>query len=368
MIEIKLLILDDDEQVTDSYDEVIKRINRDDESLNYKTYIANTLEQAEEYIKYNKLDTAVIDLNLCRDASDMSNADGNRAIEKIMHHFRMPIFIVSGELDKLDVKYERNNLIKTKTRDDSISDVFKIDIPSVYNSKSMQYFSRNGYLEKKINDFYWNHLEKTLESWSEVAEEQREKFDRILSRHTVACLNEQLYVNGNQGSFDEYHPGEMYIIPSIKQHYHTGDIIEKDGEKFIIINPACDIVNKNKLSVYTVVKILKAFDIDTIRNKTPERKKTYIDDSLRKVNNIDRYHFLPKFNIIDDDYVIDFQDISIVKIGAATDSGNANYFKDREENIKTYNKIASISSPFLKDVIARFSAYYARQGQPNLLF
>ena len=39
-----------------------------------------------------------------------------------------------------------------------------------------------------------------------------------------------------------------------------------------------------------------------------------------------------------------------------------------KENIKEYTPIASISSIFLKDIIARFSAYYARQGQPNLMW
>ncbi|MGE4419810.1 MAG: hypothetical protein AB7D38_08245 [Sulfurimonas sp.] len=363
MIEIKLLILDDDEQVTNSYDEVIKRINRDDESLNYKTYIANTLEQAEEYIKYNKLDTAVIDLNLCRDASDMSNADGNKAIEEIMHHFRMPIFIVSGELGKLDAKYERNNLIKTKTRDDSISDVFKIDIPSVYTSKSMQYFSRNGYLEQKINDFYWNHLEKTLESWSAVAESNSEKFDTILSRHTVSCLNEQLYVNGNIGSFDKYHPGEMYIMPPIKKHYHTGDIIKKDNEFFIILNPACDIVNQNNLDYYILAKVVsfdslnmlqekinvEALALDSFYSRLNQGGKTRYDDC--KSNKKDRFHYLPTFDIFEDK-LIDFQQIEN---------------KEKAE-INSFSREASISSPFLKDIIARFSQYYARQGQPNLLF
>lgn len=363
MIEIKLLILDDDEQVTDSYDEVIKRINRDDESLNYKIYIANTLSQAKEYIKYNKLDTAVIDLNLCRDASDMSNADGNKAIEEIMNHFRMPIFIISGELGKLEAKYENNNLIKTKTRDDSIGDVFKIDIPHVYNSKSMQYFSRNGHLEQKINDFYWNHLEKTLDSWSEAAQSNLENFDTILSRHTVSCLNEQLYVNGNIGSFDKYHPGEMYIMPPIKKHYHTGDIIKKDNELFIILNPACDIVNKDNLNYYILVRVV-GFDAlnmlqekinhetsasDLFYNRLNQSGKTRYKDC--KLNKKDRFHYLPPFDIFEDK-LIDFQQIeNIEKI-----------------EIDSFSREASISSPFLKDIIARFSQYYARQGQPNLLF
>lgn len=363
MNEIKLLILDDDTSVTDSYRETIKRINRDLENpINYKVYIANTLDEAIQYIEYNKLDTAIVDLNLCMDSSDPSNADGNKALEKIMKFFRMPIFVVSGELSKLDEKFVNNNLIKTRVRDDSVSDIFSQDIPNIYNSKVMQYFSRNGHLEKEINNFYWNNLKETIDSWAEVAQSHSEKFDSILSRHTVACLNEQLYVNGNIGSFDKYHPGEMYIVPSIKQHCHTGDIMEKDGNIYIILNPACDIVNQDNLEYYTLVNII---DFDTVKllkekilvgsniehefyDRLNQSGKTRYEDC--KNNKKDRFHYLPSFGIFEDK-LIDFQQI----------------INKPKESISIDNRKGSISSPFIKDIIARFSLYYARQGQPNLL-
>ena len=31
-----------------------------------------------------------------------------------------------------------------------------------------------------------------------------------------------------------------------------------------------------------------------------------------------------------------------------------------------YNRTATITTPFLKDIVNRFSRYYSRQGQPNL--
>ena len=55
----------------------------------------------------------------------------------------------------------------------------------------------------------------------------------------------------------------MYIIPPIKKHYHTGDIIEKDDELFIILNPACDIVNQGNLEFYLVAKLI---DIQTLQD------------------------------------------------------------------------------------------------------
>jgi len=36
------------------------------------------------------------------------------------------------------------------------------------------------------------------------------------------------------------------------------------------------------------------------------------------------------------------------------------------EELTTYDRVASVDEPFLKDIIARFTSYYARQGSPNL--
>jgi hypothetical protein len=73
------------------------------------------------------------------------------------------------------------------------------------------------------------------------------------------------------------------------------------------------------------------------------------------------------FDLFDEHYVIDFQNITIIKIGEDETTNYAEYLVEREKYIKEYKRIASIASPFLKDIIARFSAYYARQGQPNFL-
>ena len=363
-MEIKLLILDDDEKVLENYNGVIERYNRDTNDCSIKLYKAKTLEESQAYIEYNKLDTAIIDLNLGTSADDN---EGNIAIKELLNSFRLPIFVISGEISKLEKKYMDNDMIVAYDRDEKEFRIILNEIVKAFKSETMKYFKRDGFLEKKINELYWNHLSKTINAWRDVESECPREIEKILSRHTVASLNEQLYVDGNIGSFDKYHSGEMYIIPPIKKHYHTGDILEKDGSKFIIINPACDIVNKGKLEFYTLLNIKEAVTLPKIKNKEPDGQKRYIDENLKYSNKLDRYHFLPKFAAIDNDYVIDFQKIHIVDIEEGCMPNNKNYLESRESNIKNYDRLASISSPFLKDIIARFSAYYARQGQPNFL-
>lgn len=374
MSKIKLLIIEDNKEAIKSYEDTIKRINRTSED--YKYYFAKNLEEANYHIEYYKLDSAIVDLNLSGENDDLPNNDGNEVIDKLINSFRIPIFVVSGEPEKLDEKFKENNLVSLIPRGEKTTLDILSTIKENYNSPTIQYFSRNGFLETKINEFYWKNLQYTLTSWNEIAEVNPEEIDKILSRHTVSCLNEQFYVNGNIGSFDKYHPGEMYITPPIKNHYHTGDIIEKDNEKFVILNPACDIVNEGNLEFYLVSKLIEVESFEDIStNIKTDKEYSSLYESLNqkgkgkfdyyKSNKSQRYHFLPQFDIIEKNYVIDFQNLKTVEIGDIQEEGN--YLEKREQYIKSYNKLASISSPFLKDVIVRFSSLYSRQGQPNLL-
>ena len=62
-MEIKLLIVDDDKNIIDDFIKTIQRIERDTD-IKYKTYTANTLDEALEKFKYYKLDISIVDLNL----------------------------------------------------------------------------------------------------------------------------------------------------------------------------------------------------------------------------------------------------------------------------------------------------------------
>lgn len=363
MMEIKLLIVDDDEQIIKDFQQTIERIERSSTTIKYKIYSAKTLDEALMYCNYYKLDIAIVDLNLKE--SGLDNEDGNNVIEKIISNFRIPILVISGEPDKLKEEHKKNKLIKLIIRGDeeyTNKKIFDDYIPSLLGSKTFQYFSRNGFLEQKINIFYWENLQETIDSWNDIAQTHSTEIDKILSRHTVASLNEQLYVNGNIGHFDKFHPAEMYIIPRIKQHYHTGDILKKEESTYIILNPACDIVNQVNLDFYILVQIMNFSDLPLLQEKIKEGIDVSLDFYNKinkqgkncyndcKNNKKDRFHYLPSFHSINEG-IIDFQRITKIAV----------------ENITEYQPIASISSIFLKDIIARFSAYYARQGQPNLM-
>ena len=67
-----------------------------------------------------------------------------------------------------------------------------------------------------------------------------------------------------------------------------------------------------------------------------------------------RYHFLPKFSKFSGGFV-DFRSVISLKYNRETG-------KIEDTN---YKKIGVITESFKRDIVARFSSYYHRQGQPE---
>lgn len=81
-----------------------------------------------------------------------------------------------------------------------------------------------------------------------------------------------------------------------------------------------------------------------------ERKNTINTLETHIKNNKERYHFLPSYKDIPAGF-IDFQTLKSLT---------------EDEIRENYDRVATISPLFMRDIIARFSRYYARQGQPDL--
>lgn len=323
---IRILFVDDNQETLDTYEESIKVENDNllDELMQYKIYKALSYEEALDILDEIRIDIAVIDLDLG------SKFTGEDITKYILKRYSIPIFIATGKPADFNSKLI-GPMVKVFNRDDiSLFD----EIKKQMQSKLVRFFSKNnGFLEQQIVEFFWDHMSKNLPYWEQYAIDE---IDLVLLRHTTACLNEKLYVNNSSKKyFNKYHPGEMYIYPTIKDKHHTGDIVKKNDDFFIILTPSCDIAN-NKNDYYVLVRII---------NNNSTKECFYSIKNFAKifeVDNKDKEILEPS---------IYFQDLISVK----------------KEEIIEYHRVASISYPFLKDVIARFSRYYARQGRPDFI-
>ena len=181
---------------------------------------------------------------------------------------------------------------------------------------------------------------------------------KILLRYTLSHLQENLYRN-DAGEFESHHSPEFYIIPPINDEIFTGDIVGYENSKYIVLNPACDLVIRNykaylkesELPVrnskfFLLAKLLELNEISELENlNTSNKSRNKLDKYCKK----GQYYFLPPFLDLKG-YLIDFQNIKSIST----------------EHEKEMDIIATVATSFLKDIIARFSFYYSRQGAPDL--
>ena len=223
-----------------------------------------------------------------------------------------------------------------------------------------------GMLNNMINEVFFNHLPISFNSWLEVGANCEKEF----LRYTLLHLVEYLDLPEREDETDsKYHAAEFYITPPIRKDIASGDIVEYDNEMFYLLSPACDISPhlNNGNTVYNVESLVMAqvrpleknhFDENNIKyasnGSTSNDKWTRFSASQRISNQKNRFHYLPKFIDINES-AIDFKAVKTLSL--------VDY-----QNCEITKRIATVSTPFKRDIQSRFSAYFGRQGQPNGLW
>jgi hypothetical protein len=342
MEEMHLLFIEDEPAQIQSYEDVI-------DSYNKKNTPKITYEICKDYAEGKKAletpyyDAAIIDLKL----STGEELEGRQLVDDVHGKIRIPIVIYSGSIAQIDDLVE-TVLLKKRNRTDSLDGILK-EVAEIYSTGITKMLRPEGAMDKLLTEIFWNHLVKDLERW------MKHNNPRTLQRYVFSHFQEHLEVNG-AGDFEEYHPAEVYITPPIKRNIHTGDLISFEGDYFVVLTPACDMVinyipNDQGVKIphrkadSLMVAQVKKFDIETMcLDKNGKVSKGKINECV--TNKSYRYHYLPPLNA-GNGFLIDFQALRTLSFDPSIE------------------RVATISSSFIKDIISRFSLYYARQGQPT---
>lgn len=356
MIELKLLIVEDDSNVIETYTRDINSYNKINTKLNIRETIISERNQALELLKNsdNNFDGAIIDLDLKN--SGGSDNSGNDVIKEVKENLRFPVFVISGTSHNLDSSLkEESTFFKVRDRDADFD--FIEEIVSIYNTGITKILNRKGTIEKYINDIFWNHMSNSMNLWINDTSRTPAEKENSLLRYTI--LHMQEYIDE---ALEKYHPSEFYITKPIKKNLFTGDIINLKDSKYVVLTPSCDIVlRENGVRSAQFILFCKIKRLDSVvknYDKLSSKTVTKNDDRKRLVgffqNNNQRYHFVPKVDSIEAG-LIDFQDkltLNNHEVCGLIENNNI-------------ERIATVSQPFLKDIISRYSNYYARQGSPD---
>lgn len=353
MAELKLLIVEDDPELITAYERDVVSFNLLSEIKIIHSQVS-TKEDAFSILNNKDLyfDAAIVDLKL--DSAEKADDDfsGNEVIRVIKSNLRFPVFVITGTPQDIaeDLKKE-SSLFKIKTRGEEHDHLQQL--VDIYNTGITKILGKSGRIENYLNKIFWDHLSNSMESWIIDKSRDSEQKEKALLRYTLSHIQEHLDLKENLEAFEFYTPSEFYITPPIKPKLFTGDIVKILGNTHIVLNPACDF-GQGKIENILFVMIKKWESLDSEFDKRPmsKGKESKLKDHIN--NKIPRFHFIPKTNIIDAGF-IDFQDKKTYNLT------RVNSLIEKHK----ITRIATISTPFLKDVIARYSNYYSRQGSPD---
>jgi len=367
---LQILIVEDSPSDIQSYQDTITTLNMElSPSLIIEAVYARSKEEGIGLIHEMKdvLDGAFIDLKL-QSGTTIEVNEGNELIQEIYGKLRFPVIVLTNTPGAFNSDFTKSIFLQVQTKTDiEYRDVI-MSLVAIKKTGITRILGRKGLVEEMLDQIFWKNISTTLSLWLNV-----DNSEKALLRYTLTHLQEHLEVSDDGSEFVDVVPIENYIKPSIKDYFFTGDIVTKrsdSNKRFVILTPACDLAPHGQDKVPKAKDVLLA-EIQTLANglffeKIKIAKMDAISDDkvgiiesakddLKKIitnNYSPKYYYLPNTSIIPGG-LINFQKLNSVKLS------------DLNEN---YEKEATITIQFVKDIIARFSFYYSRQGSPDFDF
>jgi len=340
---MKLLLVEDNEQQRELWVDTV--VTRNSQKKSDETAIelrcSCSVASAEKQLD-GSFDGVIIDWKL-------GSEDGGGVILEMSNSLRRIPFYIYAASPLSDHSVANNPAcigVSTKSEGQGeqireILDLFR----DIYDTGLTRIIGGRGEIEKGMLKVFTKSIMPQRKEWIKHSKKGRSNVEKALLRHT---LNHLIHlIDQNQ---DPYYPEEAYIFPMDTEEIMTGRVVfgkNPSLERFVILSPACDLVVRNgkmKTDRILLVSIESAKDVEKDRN-SGDRKK------LRSNNFSGYYHFLPNSGVFGGGYINFRRLISVSK-------------SELDENY--HMESIQISHPFIKDIISRFSSYYARQGQPEI--
>jgi hypothetical protein len=335
MSALKLMLVEDDDQdckaCLDSCKVYQKKTSHD-----INIIVCKDINAAAKSLD-NTYDGVIIDLKIGRDSEG-----GNKVSDNIVtSFFRIPIIIFTATPDNASDEF--GYVGKYKKGEVDYSTIFDKFI-EIYNTGITKILGGRGEIEKILGRVFQKNILPQRNTWIKYGKKDSARTEKSILRYTLNHL--LLHLDEDELFF----PEEVYIYPPVSDQLYTGSIVRKKietGEKpvFVILTPACDLVIRKSGNFKTDRILLIEIDNFELYNEKGKIEK-------RLNNALEVYlHWLPK--------TAEFR------------GGFLNFRKIITITVDDYNDFyekpfIQIAPSFIRDIISRFSSFYARQGQPNI--
>jgi len=343
---MKLLIVEDNASQIRVYQRSVDSLK----DLNINLEFAKSYEEALKKFQSFNPDCIFIDIKLA--SGDVDNNKGNELFEFISSYKSSKIIRIitshPGDIEPEIKELVNNTLFKIYERTEvTFVNVIK-EIYDIFNFSIYSLINNDDDILKKIRSIYYSQIDSLISN-SDI----KNGLDKSrLLRYVAANLYEIFSVN--KTGFDKVYDWEMFFCPPLLDFVFTGDIIKKKDleEYFIVLTPSCDLVPRSDGKPKVTECLLAELNLVSLNTYVTSDKSDFTNKGKDIIkNNINTYsHFIPEIKS-QGPFIINFNKSQCIKIS---------------EIDTNYDRIATISPLFMKEILYRFSMYSSRQGQPDL--
>ena len=353
----KILLVEDDEDYQSRFKDSVEVFKKQHNNLDVKYDIKENVRDVAN-IKDVSYDGAIIDLHL-----DGNDQGGNEIVQNLHDEFsKIPIIFVTSFADSVDY---HPSVINIRRREDGSYHTDLLLFQQIRDIGLTHIIRREGLIDQQLREVFLENLLPQRDTWIRYGETYKEtdpkRTEKALLRYTLNHLFQRLEEDN-----ELFLPEEFYLYPPLPDKITTGSMVKADDQRFVVLSPACDLVIR-KNGEFKTDRILFAeiesendvvnISLNGITKK--DRKKRKLRD-VSNNNYTDYYHWLPpvKFKISDHD--------SLNFDGGFLNFRKLEALSKKNFNAKFTESLIQISPSFVKDIVSRFSSYYARQGQPEI--
>ena len=337
MSELQLLLVEDEASYISQYEAVVKGyVQRHGRPIRMR--VERSIEEAKRSLDAT-VDVAVVDLDLGRDTTD-----GGEVIDELKAYFRVPVAVLTGTPADAD---EEPPVVGVFTKGEHGFDDVLDRLWAVHEVGLTKIMGGQGLLEERLNKVFLNNLVPTIDLWIRYAAGDWERTEKALLRYTLGHLVADL-----EGDETPSHPVEFYLDPPLEALLTTGSVLQHKVEMNcrVVMTPACDLVvrsnGKRKADSIVLATVVPEAELYESLRAKPDRQRR-----LRQNSDAGCYHWMPKTRSLDGGF-LDFRRLETIALVG---------WKEKYRCLD-----ARIAPSFIKDVVSRFSGFYARQGQPAI--
>lgn len=330
-----------------------------DDGKTFVPHMSETYEEAVEALRHFKFDCAILDLRLPNDTGQDSPDVGNKLAKDVLFEQGLPLAILSGHPDEMDEALVDLEIIRTFNKGDE--DGYDKALGWLADKWEMMEALRAAKtsIDQSAAEVFAKRLWPQWATFSKLEGGNLEKITKIIARQYVSHIADILGLD-NEGTVG-WHPFESYNVPSLfDTRAHTGDIFKIGDDLWIVLSPQCDMATQkvsNAILAKCIVGIPTTWaeNVEVLKTKPSQAKvdkATRFFADLVNQNLAVSIHFLPPLPGTADPLRVTFPELRTMSLA--------------ELNGSLASRVASVSSPFISNLVQRFGAYISRTGQPNL--